>query len=581
MTLQLIRIVHVKGIQDKTFSLNIIPNKPSLLYAPNGFGKSSLAIAFNSLNNNRLNLDNDNLFEGNDANRPSLEVQYQRPDLTIANLVANDTSNTIKDEFDCFVINNKVRAKGTQLRFNGRTQVSTSLAVDPIVLINRIPNDIDMGYQVTSLRTGFGHNGKVLPNLDEYLNNSEFIAVFHERLRQMDQLGQLLNGRRIQAFKDRLNAQNGTTEVLLDWVDANESAGLDAMEPLRNLADKLMGLDLNLTRRSERQLVVLELLDLYSQDRTRFKASCERKLYLSEKSSYVESFKAFNSTWKDIKPKEKDGELVLEFPKAHHISNGQRDILCLVALLEVARRKLKKQASVLIIDEVFDYLDEGNLIAAQYYVSEFINDFKKAGRRIYPLILTHLNPGFFKNYSFSSMKSYYLDQRAATVGASFKKLVQNREHVSIEADVSKCLLHYHTEQINKRAEFEALGLRPTWGEGNNFQTFINAAAQEYLNDQAGYDPFAVCCAVRCRIEERVYLNIQGAAEQVTFLGIHGTGNKLIYAESIGINVPEYYHLLGIVYNDGLHWKTDRDNESPLKAKLENGTIRTLIASIVQ
>ena len=436
-----------------------------------------------------------------------------------------------------------------------------------------------MNYLVTSLRPRFGPNGKILPNLDECLNNSDFISVFHKGLRQMDQLGQVLNGRRIQAFKDHVNKQHGTTEELLDWIDANGSASLDAMEALKDLADSLMELDLNFTRRSERQLAVLELLDLYFQDRPNFKAACERKLYLLEKSSYIASFKAFNSTWKDIRPREKEGQLVIEFPKAHYISNGQRDILCLVALLEVARRKLKKQASVLIIDEVFDYLDEGNLVAAQYYVSEFINYFKKAGRRLYPLILTHLNPGYFKNYSFSSMKSYYLDQRAATVGASFKKLIQNREHPTIETDVSKCLMHYHTDQINKRAEFAALGLPPTWGQGNNFKAFVDASAQEYLNDQAGYDPFAVCCAVRCRIEEKIYIKIQGAAEQTEFLDKHGTSKKLIYAESIGINVPEYYYLLGIIYNDGLHWKLDRDNESPLKAKLENGTIRTLIANI--
>ena len=48
-----IHIKNVKGIQDKKFELNIYPNKPSILVAPNGFGKSSFAIAFEAITKNR------------------------------------------------------------------------------------------------------------------------------------------------------------------------------------------------------------------------------------------------------------------------------------------------------------------------------------------------------------------------------------------------------------------------------------------------------------------------------------------------------------------------------------------------
>jgi hypothetical protein len=226
-------------------------------------------------------------------------------------------------------------------------------------------------------------------------------------------------------------------------------------------------------------------------------------------------------------------------------------------------------------------LDEANLIAAQYYVTEFIDEFKKSGRRIYPLILTHLNPGYFKNYSFNKMKTYYLDQRAASIGNSFIQLIKKRDDNSIKDDVSMYLLHFHTGQINKRPEFTSLGLRPTWGEGNNFEVYIDTSRQVYLANQAGYDPFAVCCSLRRRVEENIYNRIPGAAEKVQFLAMHGTSDKLDYAESIGVPVPEYYYLLGIVYNEGMHWHNDRDNESPLKAKLDNGTIRKLIADVFQ
>ncbi|WP_420553917.1 hypothetical protein [Neptuniibacter marinus] len=49
MTIKKLIIENIKGFSSQSFELNIIPNKPSLLVAPNGFGKSSLAAAFLSL----------------------------------------------------------------------------------------------------------------------------------------------------------------------------------------------------------------------------------------------------------------------------------------------------------------------------------------------------------------------------------------------------------------------------------------------------------------------------------------------------------------------------------------------------
>jgi hypothetical protein len=58
-----------------------------------------------------------------------------------------------------------------------------------------------------------------------------------------------------------------------------------------------------------------------------------------------------------------------------------------------------------------------------------------------------------------------------------------------------------------------------------------------------------------------------------------TRKKLVYAESVGVTVPEYYYLLGVIYNDGMHWRENRDNISPIAAKLENLTIRHMIRQL--
>ena len=68
--LKVIEIENIKGISHKKFELDIVANKPSLLVAPNGFGKSSIATAFKSMNNNRIDLKEDDYHEENEAHAP-------------------------------------------------------------------------------------------------------------------------------------------------------------------------------------------------------------------------------------------------------------------------------------------------------------------------------------------------------------------------------------------------------------------------------------------------------------------------------------------------------------------------------
>ena len=106
----------------------------------------------------------------------------------------------------------------------------------------------------------------------------------------------------------------------------------------------------------------------------------------------------------DIKPKAEGNSLVVKWPKAHEISNGQRDILTFIALLLKSRRNFKKQDCILVIDEIFDYMDDANLITFQYYISTFIDEMKRQKRRIFPILLTHLDPLFFNHFCFNDTK---------------------------------------------------------------------------------------------------------------------------------------------------------------------------------
>lgn len=66
-TISNITIKNIKGFNDKNGSIDVSikGNKINILVAPNGFGKSSIALAFSSLTRDRLNITRDNLYEKN------------------------------------------------------------------------------------------------------------------------------------------------------------------------------------------------------------------------------------------------------------------------------------------------------------------------------------------------------------------------------------------------------------------------------------------------------------------------------------------------------------------------------------
>src|SRR5699024_2841512 len=154
--------------------------------------------------------------------------------------------------------------------------------------------------------------------------------------------------------------------------------------------------------------------------------------------------------------------------------------------------------------------------AAQYYITQFIKDYKLNGKRIYPLILTHLNPNYFKNYAFSNQKVYYLNKSNIQIAQGVINLLRNRGNETIKNDVFKYLLHYNPGTINKRNEFRALNIPELWGEDNNFINYLNAEVQNYLSDRP-YDPFAVCGGLRIKIEQNAYNKLQSSEARTSFL----------------------------------------------------------------
>ncbi len=575
--LEIIKIKNIKGIEYKEFNINAVANKPNILVAPNGFGKSSFATAFKSLNKNKIQLRESDYYCGNSENLPQITISYRDDAGETHELIADDSQNAIKDEIAYFVINCRTEAKGIK-RYKGG--ISARIEIPDIVLINTIPSRGLFNYSFRERKQVWGCNSKVLPNItNSILGNQRIVSGFKGLYMHLERANGARIQRCIQDFIERLNQQNqGNKTSLLQWIVDNELRELSNTNYIKDIAQYLYfecNIDL---QEVECYLAAIELVWLFNNDQNTFKAACEYNEYLLKKETFQELLRSLNPTWQDIHARESNDKLVVKFPNANLISNGQRDILTFVSMLFKAKASLNKRMNILIIDEVFDYLDDANLIAAQYYITKFIEDFKNEDRSLFPLILTHLNPYYFKNYSFNKMKVHFLDQSNMSVTHALKELLRKREEPSIKDDVSKYLLHFHPETINKRKEFQRLHLRETWGEGQYFSDFIRDEARKYISGEP-YDPFAVCCAVRNKIEEIAYRKLVSDADRESYIKTHKTRAKLDFVKAKGHEIPETHYLLGIIYNEAMHWKEDADNITPIAVKLEHKVIQHIIKTL--
>lgn len=583
MNITKIEITNVKGISNHSFNFVIYPNKPNILVAPNGFGKSSFATAFESLKSNKIELDDKNYHNKNVANRPSLKIS-----LTTGNVLeANDTQNTINDLFDVFVINNQTEPKAVLKTFGGHSSASPSLDITPTVLISTIPQKIEFDYSSTQMKADFGANGsRILINITSLLSNSRFLFRLENEI-DFSRFGLKPFNILIEDFQAQINQQQGTGPNLKTWIQHNYLASFQANVEFKKFSDLIISFGFpGITDETDSYLTAWQLLNLKTSMAANFKKACKYVHFLAEKEHYANTLESFNPVRNrfDIKPKIEGNSLIVRWPKAHEISNGQRDILTFIALLLKCRRNFKKSDCILVIDEIFDYMDDANLISFQYYISTFIDDMKRQKRRIFPVLLTHLDPLFFNHFCFNDSKINvnYIKEIKVKSNQRILRIIYNRTDTSIQDNLDAYFFHYHpnTAAIDLTTEFTALKLNLDWAKPDDFFKKINREVRRYLYEDDTFDPIAICFGVRVQIEKLVYSQIPDALNQQKFIDeIHGTKNKLLFAQSIGVDIPEIYFLLGIIYNTSLHLFEGQDISKPLGLKLENGVIKKMIENI--
>ena len=143
MSISQIEIKNIKGIDSKCFKIKLLPNKPNLLVAPNGFGKSSIATAFSSMNTKRIDLADKDYHKEDTSLSPELSIIVNGQKLT-----ADNAKNEIRKEFDVLVIKSGLVSKATR-HFRG--SVSSSLEIESIEIC-KIPKKSEFNYKILGIR---------------------------------------------------------------------------------------------------------------------------------------------------------------------------------------------------------------------------------------------------------------------------------------------------------------------------------------------------------------------------------------------------------------------------------------------
>ncbi|MBC3873968.1 hypothetical protein [Undibacterium flavidum] len=585
MTINSIEIHNVRGIDSLKISKKILKNRPTILIAANGFGKTSIAVAFKCIAHQTSLKLPDEARHGHNA-LAQAEINLELDDNgVVKTLCVTEVahSNEIRKTFDIHVIGDMRRIKASARNMGGFSSATAKQIIDPIVICSK-PSEADNPYKISSTKQAFGNHANLLHNLDKSLfplrqfimRSTEFMEIVTPLIKERRWV-------KIETIRKKISGHGGSDLEAINNVTVDIQQIL-VDDDFRRAVDIIVA-----TSEQDEKTAFSSLWQLVFLAKThlvQLKSYLEYLRYKEIKKSLKAHVADLNTSWKIPAVKEIKGELVVELPDPSHISNGQRDILLLVAMFHVAKHRLTKEKAILIIDEVFDYLDDANLTVAQYYITELIEDYVRQGRSIYPIILTHLNPAFFKNYVFSKQNVIYLDKSEAFDSCdAMKKLIAARNDASVEAqikhNISKYLVHYHVDDFDFSADLKALnGIRFSWGKFGKFQAFTEEEFNKYKNNQA-YDPLAICAITRRTIEKLAYNQIALHGDANDFFDVvKKTSPKLDWASQRGAVVPESHYLLRVIFDDGLHWNLNRDNTIPIVAKLGNPIIKKLIVELV-
>ena len=593
-----INIDFVKGIESFSLTTPLFPYKPNFFVAPNGFGKSSFATAFISLNRDRLKLDESNYHFGNNTKLPKIEIKITKNDNTTLELLADKGTNQISKEFDIEIIKNLLKPEANYRNIQGNHITSPTIEVKDIYIIEDIPDAFELPYQVSKFKKIISDNRLIWSDISDLLKKPLFIHKL-QSLNILEKFNLKTQKNLTQSFIDFIKSCTGSKESIIAKLNASTHEILNS-----SYFPKVVEVceQFNKTEKGNNYLIAVQVIELFKANQKEFKMLFAYKNYCLQRDKILELFNSFETIWKGVRPEEipiykkikKKRTLVqknfgIQFPKAIDISNGERDVVSFIGSLFKAQMNFREKPTILIIDEVFDYLDDANLLAVQFYITKFTELFKEKKIPFFPIILTHLNPHYFKNYFFSDQKVHYLQTWKGNVDKAIENLVISRNNSTnshYRDKISGHFLHFNTTEIDIetdiKTEFQTQGLEVPDLDMCNSETFKKKTLEyfdNYVNDKGNYDPISVCIATRILVEKDIYNKLTVDLRQ-EFLGTRTTVAKFKFAKKkADIRIPEIFFLLGTLYNELLHIRKNNDNSSPIYLKLNNITLKNMVCEI--
>ena len=591
-----ISIENVKGYGSPavTLPLELKTNRINLIFAPNGTGKSSMAAAFRSLEGRTLKVEKENKYHKDEALQSSLSLQMDG-----TTFMADANQNTITPNLSCHVINCATTVHTTQWNMGHFTSVSGYIDIQDIVIESVAP-PVQTTYSITKIRKEFGTNGKILENLQQDLEDAKFLLAIKPIWSKLDSFGTAKTRKKlIEDILVEINALLGTTSQVLANINQDWLTNIEANDTYAEATTVLDEIYQGETR-IERFLRFFQLYTHWKRNKTAIKVATARVEYETRKRKYDYEIALLDSTWKNIHTEEVGGNLIVRFPQADEISNGQRDLLTfLVSLIKFKVQLRDNKKYLLLIDEVFDYLDDANLIAAQYYLTSFLNISRD---NLFLCLLSHLNPYTFRSYVFSDKKLniQYLKETVPTATLPMMDFISFRERMNSEGkagDTAKMVLyhklshdlfHYNPVVVDYSADLAThmnaneQHLNIQWGKTNILHQTIIDEVNKYLIGQQQYDPYAVALALRLRVEKVMYNRLPAHLKQ-GFVDTHMTKNKFDYCILNGIDVPDVFYIVSAIHNEADHLKFDavsnRYVEKPMVYKLQNNAVTVILSKI--
>lgn len=581
-----LEINYIKGKSNESYALeNCYANKVNLFIAPNGFGKTTIATAFKSLKTNRMDLKKEDTYK-NHEDSFGMSINVMEDSVNLGKFSANSRINELNEIFDVTVINESSKVKASILNVGGQKVPRINNSIPDLILYNTIPKREIFKIDNSMMASELGMPSKLIRPLYKFLEIN--VATIYKN---KGSLKKLYNGVRIKKAISEFSDvdYNGTVADIKQRLSNNIKYLLDNPTFSSEFSKIDQYIELESIGEIDKVLFLIIAAVTVKNQNNHLTESFKYQEYSSFKKSTDVMLDQINTTGRGLKLTERKGMLVLKYLDPTKISNGQRDVLTFITQLIKVGKNLTRKNHIIVIDEVFDYLDAANLIFAQYFLVQFIEEYKKIGGKLYVILMTHLDPTIYNLFSMSGkiLKTNYLEidsgSRPDYVEDKIKELLQSRFNPKLDGNlISEKYFHYHphgleddTFNLFVKNGFPKIKLEELYA-------ILNSQLNNYLSGEK-YCVISVCLAIRIFIEKNVYLSIEEIHKE-DFLRTFKTVSKLNYVSSKGYSIPEVYSILSSIYNPILHWDGKNDNNSKIKNTkiiLDNLTINNIVRTLLK